>query len=229
MRILVIDSALAGCTAAVVRDEAVVAERQVAAARGQASLLPGLVQAVLSQAGMTVGDLDLIAATVGPGSFTGIRAGLALAHGLGAAADVPVVGVAVAEALAEALPRLGQRELWVAIASRRGRAFLDRGGQTGSVFLDTLPVPDGPVAVAGDAAVDIAARLAARDCDVMLTDARLPAARQVALVAARRFAGGLPPLAAQPLYVDPPEAALPAGGLRPPPISGSRASGATDG
>ena len=83
--------------------------------------------------------------------------------------------------------------------------------------LDALPVPDGKVAVAGDAAAAVAARLAARDADVMLTDARLPIARHVAVVAERRFSGELRPLPAQPLYVDPPEARLPAGGLRPPP------------
>ena len=57
----------------------------------------------------------------------------------------------------------------------------------------------------------------ANDADVMLTDARLPFARHVAVVAGERLAGSRPALAAQPLYVDPPEARLPAGGLRPPP------------
>ena len=61
-------------------------------------------------------------------------------------------------------------------------------------------------------------RLAARDVDVMLTDARLPIVRHVAVVAERRFQGELRPLPAQPLYVDPPEARLPAAGLRPPPV-----------
>jgi hypothetical protein len=54
---------------------------------------------------------------------------------------------------------------------------------------------------------------------VMLTDARLPQARHIAAIAARRLTGGMPPLPAQPLYVDPPEAKLPAGGLRPPPLA----------
>jgi hypothetical protein len=71
--------------------------------------------------------------------------------------------------------------------------------------------------LAGDAAPAVAAWLAARDIDVMLTDARMPIARHIAVVAERRLAGALPPLTAQPLYVDPPEARLPAGGLRPPP------------
>jgi len=53
----------------------------------------------------------------------------------------------------------------------------------------------------------------------MLTDARLPTPRHVAMAGARRLAGELPPLAAQPLYVDPPEARLPRGGLRPAPVA----------
>jgi tRNA threonylcarbamoyl adenosine modification protein YeaZ len=220
MRILVIDSALARCTAAVVLDGAVLAHRQVEAAQGQAGLLPVLVDAVLRESGLAAPQLDLIAATVGPGSFTGLRAGLALAHGIGVAAGVPVTGVTVGEALAEALPRLGHRALWVAIGSRRGRVFLQRDGSFASFGLDALPLSAGgtAVALAGDAAIPVAAFLAARGWDVMLTDARLPAARQIALVAARRFAGELPALPAQPLYVDPPEARPPSGGLRPPPV-----------
>jgi tRNA threonylcarbamoyladenosine biosynthesis protein TsaB len=224
MRILVLDSALASCTAAVVQDETVLAHRRVAGGRGQASVLPVLVQEVLGATGLTAPQLDIIAVTVGPGSFTGVRGALALAHGIGTATDVPVIGVTVGEALAEALPRLGRRELWIAIVSRRNRVFLarmgDGDGQFVGVGLDDLPLPAPgvAVAVAGNAAIPVAAYLAARGRDVMLTDAREPQARQVALVAARRFAGELPALAAEPLYVDPPEAKLPAGGLRPPPV-----------
>ena len=72
--------------------------------------------------------------------------------------------------------------------------------------------------MAGDAAAPVAARLAARDVDVMLTDARLPIARHIAMVGRCAALGGaLRPLPAQPLYVDPPAAKLPSGGLRPPP------------
>ncbi len=71
--------------------------------------------------------------------------------------------------------------------------------------------------MAGDAAVAVAATLAARDVDVMLTDARLPIARHIAVAAERRLRGELRALPPQPLYIDPPEAKLPAGGLRPPP------------
>lgn len=217
-RILTLDSALARCAAAVVQDDHVLAEQQEELRRGQAARLPVMVQAVLQAAELTADDLDLIAVTVGPGSFTGIRAGLALAHGLALAAGRKLVGVSVGEALAEALPPLPGRTLWSAIDSRRGRVFLERAGDVAAFLLDSLPDPPGPLALAGDAAIEVAARLAARGRDVMLTGARLPAPLPIARAACRRARGELPARAAQPLYVDPPEVRLPPGGLRPPPV-----------
>lgn len=219
MLVLAFDSAVAGCSAGLVHDGALLATRQQDAARGQASLLPVLVQELLDTTGVQPDRLDLIGVTVGPGSFTGIRSGVALAHGIALATHVPLVGVTVGEALAHSLPLLGTRRLWSAIDNRRGRIFLERDGGVIAYALDALPSPDGPVAIAGDAAPVVAARLAARGADVMLTDARLPAVRHIAEVATRRLAGAIPPRAAQPLYVEPPEARLPAGGLRPPPVA----------
>ena len=218
LMILAMDAALARCSAAAVVDERVIAARQVDATRGHAALLPAMVDAVLDAARLRPEELDLVAVTVGPGSFTGIRAGLALAHGFALALGIPVVGVTVGEALADALPFLGARQLWCAIDSRRGRVFLERDGAVTVEAVENLPMPEGGVALAGDAAPVVAARLAAHDANVMLTDARLPTARHIALVAARRFRSELSPRDAQPLYVDPPEAKLPAGGLRPPPL-----------
>lgn len=187
--------------------------------RGAAARLAVMAAAVLTEAGLVPAALDAVAVTVGPGSFTGIRAASALAHGIGLAAAVPVVGVTVGEACAEALPRLGRRQLWTVIDSKRSTVFLERSGTIASVTADTLPSPDGPVAVAGDAAVEIAARLAARGADVMLTDVRCPHPKHVAFAARRRADGGLPPRAAQPLYVDPPAARLPARGVCGPPFA----------
>jgi tRNA threonylcarbamoyladenosine biosynthesis protein TsaB len=220
MRILALDAALARCSAAVVVDGDVAGLRQAAGGRGQAATLPVMVRAVLAQTGLEAKALDGVAVTVGPGSFTGLRAAIALAQGIALAAGRPVVGVTVGEALADRLKMsLRGRELWVAIDSRRGRIFLQRGMESAilPMALDALPATDGPVAVAGDAAVEVSARLAARGDNVMLTDARLPEARHVAAVGARRLLGEIAPRPAQPIYVDPPEAKLPAGGLRPAP------------
>jgi tRNA threonylcarbamoyl adenosine modification protein YeaZ len=218
MLILGLDATLARAGAAVLRDSAVLAERSIAGGRGQAAALPSLVSGVLADAGVLPTALDGVAVTVGPGSFTGLRAALSLAHGLSVAIGCPIVGVTVAEALAEALPPLPGRIVWCAIDSRRGRVFLDIGGLHLAVAPGSLPGATGPIAVTGDAAMAVAATLAARGDDVLLTDARLPRAADVARVGARRISGALPPCAAQPLYVDPPEARLPAGGLRPAPI-----------
>ncbi len=206
---------MARCSATIVSDELVVAGRQKDMDRGHATVLAGMARDALHDAAIEVSTLDLIAVTIGPGSFTGIRGALALALGIGIAAEIPVVGVTVGEALANSLPFLGGRPLWCAVPSRRGRIFLEIGGSVRSLAVTDLPIPDCPVAIAGSAADDVASQLAARGFNVMLTDARLPLGRHIALVAARRFQGQLRALPTEPLYVDPPEARLPGGGPRP--------------
>jgi tRNA threonylcarbamoyladenosine biosynthesis protein TsaB len=217
LRVLALDAALARCSAAVVTDGAVVASRTEDTDRGHAALLPVMVRDVLEEADNPA--LDFVAVTVGPGSFTGIRAGLALAHGIALGCGVPAIAVTVGEALAAMLPPLPNRILWTATDSRHGRVFLEIGDKIEAYALTALPVPAGPVAIAGDASIQVTARLAARNYDVLLTNARLPLPLGVALAGAARFAGKLPPREAQPVYVDPPEAKLPAGGLRPPPLA----------
>ncbi len=193
VRILTLDAALAWCSAGLVEDGAVLASRTDPAG---AAALPPLAQQVLDEAGRR---LDLVAVTVGPGSFTGLRAALALAHGIALAAGIPALGVTVAAALAHGAPP--GREFWVATDSKRGRVFLERDGTVASLALDALPQPGGPVAVAGDAAVAVASRLAARGADVQLLDLRRPEPLGIALAAIRGNTR-----AALPLYVDPPEA-----------------------
>jgi tRNA threonylcarbamoyladenosine biosynthesis protein TsaB len=206
MYILALDAALGGCLAAVLRDTAVMALRESDSAMGHAAVLPQMADEVLGQAGCE--GLEMVAVTVGPGSFTGLRAALALAHGVALAEGCPVVGVSVPEALAEGVAACG-REVWVAIDSRRAKVFLARNGMLAACALEDLPQPDGPVVVAGDAAEAVAVALGARGCDVMVSEPRRPRAGDIAAVALRRLRGALPPLAAVPLYVDPPAVRLP--------------------
>jgi tRNA threonylcarbamoyladenosine biosynthesis protein TsaB len=221
MRILVLDAALSHCLASLVVDGSATATRETApGASNYAAELPAMAEAVLAAAGLQARDLTAVGVTVGPGSFTGLRAALALAHGIGSSVARPVIGVSVAEALRQALVgTLRGRQAWVAIDSRRKRVFLDRGDRMAAVSLEALPAVFGRVALAGDAALEVAVRMAARGDDVMLTDARRPGAEAVATIAVLRLHGDLAPLPAQPMYVDPPEAKLPAGGLRPPPAT----------
>lgn len=206
--LLTLDAALDGCGAGVVRDGVVLAERRQAGMRGSAAALPALAEAVLRDAAVAACQLDAVVATIGPGSFTGVRAALALAHGIGAAAGVPVWGVSVGMALRAGVS-VG-RSVWVAVDSRRGRVFLDDGQTVIGVGLDALPAPAGAVAVAGDAAIGVASRLAGRGFDVMLLDEREVRAAGIALASVQASE-------ARPLYVDGPEA-RPGRGMRPAPI-----------
>jgi tRNA threonylcarbamoyl adenosine modification protein YeaZ len=211
MRILALDSAVSRCSATIVAGGELISGLQQDLERGHASVLAVMARDCLRDAGLTAADMDLIAVTVGPGSFTGIRGGIALARGIAVSAHRPIIGVTVGEALADSLPQPGGRLLWCAIPSRRGRIFLETGDSVLSLSIDQLPDPGQPVALAGSAAPEVAARLEARGADVLLTGASLPAGRHIAAVAERRLRGAIRPLAAEPLYVDAPEARLPAG------------------
>ena len=177
-----------------------------------------MVDEVLAAAGCPATQLDCVAAIVGPGSFTGLRAALAVAQGVALAAPCPVVGLTVAEALSESLTLPAGRVLVMALTSHHGQVLVGHQDTVISVPLDGLPVIQCAVAVAGDAAIVVATRMAARGDDVMLTTVRLPDPAAIAGVAQRRLAGELPPLAVRPLYLDAPKAKLPAGGLRPLPL-----------
>jgi len=78
---------------------------------------------LLDRAGWTRGSLDRIAVGTGPGSFTGLRIGLALAQGLGLALDLPVVGVGSLDAMSAALDPAHLRDRWCVLDAKREEAF----------------------------------------------------------------------------------------------------------
>src|SRR5258707_1135110 len=96
MRVLAIDTALEACSTAML-DTAhadVAAYESLPMARGHAEALIPLIARVMHRAGLTFAELDRIAVTTGPGSFTGLRVGISAARGIGLAAAKPVVGLA---------------------------------------------------------------------------------------------------------------------------------------
>src|SRR5439155_9138246 len=97
--ILAFDTATRVATSALVRDREVLGER---ASRAVAVLEAA--DALLRAAGLTPAELDAIAVGTGPGSFTGVRIGLAAARGLALALDIPVAGVSTLAALAAGAP-----------------------------------------------------------------------------------------------------------------------------
>lgn len=213
--ILAIDAAGARAGVAILDETGATRARHIAEAKtGLTEILPQLLETCLAEAGIA---LQAVAVTIGPGSFTGLRNSIALAQGYAAAAGLPLWGVTVAEAFGVAFPTL-HRPLWVAIRARRDRLFILRDGGAEAYADADIPRIRAPIALAGDAANEVAARLAASGHDVMLTNGRRLDPVWVARAALLQQAAGLPPHAAQPIYVDPPEAKLPAGGLRPLPV-----------
>ncbi len=115
------DTSLGLCAAAV-GDGARIVARSEAMTRGHQEALAPLVQGVMRDAGLSFEDLDGVGVTVGPGSFTGLRVGLAFAQGLGAALGRPVAGLSTLDALAASVAPDG-RPLAAVIDARRGQVY----------------------------------------------------------------------------------------------------------
>jgi tRNA threonylcarbamoyladenosine biosynthesis protein TsaB len=100
MRILALDTATSACTVAVTEDQNVLVELTLQVPRAHSTRLMPLVAQAVTDSGIAKTDLDAIAVGVGPGSFTGLRIGLATAKGLGFALNKPCVGVPTLKAMA---------------------------------------------------------------------------------------------------------------------------------
>jgi len=195
---------------------------------GQAEALLPMVDRAMDAARLAASALDLITVTIGPGSFTGIRVGLAAAKGIALGLGVPLFGVTSFEAGAaacEADPI--ERFLLVALDSRRADLFIqlfDRArhalGSPAAVLPEALTeivtaAPGSrPLAGTGDAAARAAAVLDGRDCASLVIDGEPPAvgAVRMALGLWRRGERGGP---ARPLYLRPPDVTLAPGQVAP--------------
>ncbi len=116
MLILGINTAWGACEAALARDGVVIENNREEMARGQDSRLATFTAALMAAAGVAFGEIDRIAVVSGPGSFTGVRIGLAFARGLALALDRPALGVNSLEA---ALPIGAEGEALVLLPAQR--------------------------------------------------------------------------------------------------------------
>jgi len=231
-RILAMDTATFGCSAAVRVGDTTVAERFETMARGQSEALVPMIETVLAACGTEPVDLDAIAVTIGPGAFTGLRIGLATARGMALALGVPCLGVTTTEAVAEgAIVPEAEGGLIVALDSKRDDLFVQCFGPRRAVLEAPEAITPGHLAervsaisgrtgltVIGDAADAAAALLnsAGVECVVGRSEG-IPNARNVAAIAARRWRPGDIPPPPAPLYLRPPDAVVPKNGgrLRP--------------
>jgi tRNA threonylcarbamoyladenosine biosynthesis protein TsaB len=209
MIVLGLDTCLSSCSVAVLDGERVVASAREVMARGHQERLAPMARDVMAEAGIAFDRLDRIAVTVGPGSFTGLRVGIAFAKGLAFALGKPTVGIGTLEALAAEAPGL----VFPAIDARRGQLYLQ-------AFEDgrALMVPDALTAEV--AAARLAELSQGRPFTLVGSGAALladfaPSATVIAAEGAdarnvARLAAGRAPGPLKPLYLRAPDAKLPA-------------------
>ncbi len=119
MRIVAIESATASSSIALVEDGGVVASARQVDRRGHVGFLVPALDFCFSQARWTPAEIDAVAVDVGPGLFSGIRAGLATAQALAGATGVPLIPVTSLDALALGAAT-GRRHIWAVVDVRRG-------------------------------------------------------------------------------------------------------------
>lgn len=143
MRVLAIDTALEACSAAVLDTQAgVLAHESKPMTRGHAEALMPLLRRVVEHAAIDFSDLDRIAVTVGPGSFTGLRVGIAAARGLALAAAKPAIGITTLAAFAAPLMAADDSlPVVVAIDARHAHVYLQVFGAGGVTLVTPRLVP----------------------------------------------------------------------------------------
>lgn len=216
MRVLAIDCALDACSAAVLEGcrGMLLAGESAAMPRGHAEAVMPLIARVMERAAIGFKQLDRIAVTVGPGSFTGLRVGIAAARGLALAAGKPAIGVSTLAGLAA--PHIAANEatpVVAAIDARHDCVYLQVFGPDGRTRLAPQLAPLGeavrvalssPSRIVGSAATRIAEAAPARDgAPVRIDPRRAPDIAWIARLGAAAAEREAPP---KPLYLRAPDA-----------------------
>jgi tRNA threonylcarbamoyladenosine biosynthesis protein TsaB len=209
MKLLAIDTALESCSVAVLADGAEPVILSEVIGRGHAERLFGMVEAAMRDAGLGFADLDRIAVTVGPGSFTGLRVGIAAARGFALVTKCELVGIGTLDAHAwSARERAGPAPVLAVLDAHRdeiyGRRFLADGTSDGSPEVASADhvaarlLPGDSLAGSG---ADLVAAKAGRPVAI-IHRLSAPDIRAVAALGRAATPDSAPP---RPLYLPPPD------------------------
>ena len=233
MRVLALDTTTAAGSVALVDEDRVVGERSGDPSLSHAQRLPDDVLALLKTCEIDLSDVDLFAVASGPGSFTGLRIGIATVQGLAFVQRRPVVGVSALEALAHAgscgLPPGAEVAAWMDAHRHEVFSSLYRVGAAASYSPERLEEVEGaavgsaeatlarwadlrlaPTVFVGDGAA-VYRRLieqeGSRPASIVQSPLLAGVIGRLALVAARRGEAG-DPASIRPLYIRRPDAEI---------------------
>ncbi|MBE6768033.1 MAG: tRNA (adenosine(37)-N6)-threonylcarbamoyltransferase complex dimerization subunit type 1 TsaB [Ruminococcaceae bacterium] len=141
MRILAVETSAGPASCAVVEDGKVIASSYNNTAQTHSQTLMPMVEEMLKQAGLTVSDMDRLAVSAGPGSFTGVRIGVAAVKGMAFAENKPCVGVSTLAAIARNARGIGFEGVVCAAMDARCRqvytaCFLAQNGEISRLSAD---------------------------------------------------------------------------------------------
>jgi tRNA threonylcarbamoyladenosine biosynthesis protein TsaB len=216
LRVLAIDTALGACSACVLApaDAAPLARETILMERGHAEALLPLVDRVVSQVEGGFSSLTRVAVTIGPGSYTGLRVGIAAARAIGLAAGVPVVGVStLAALLAPLMAGETRRVLVAAIDARHGQLYLQAAAPGGRTIIPPAlmglrdavrMLGSGPLILTGSGAPALAADAWGQGIEAIIADA--PPAPDISFVARLGALADPAQALAKPLYLRGPDA-----------------------
>jgi tRNA threonylcarbamoyl adenosine modification protein YeaZ len=183
LRVLAIDTALGACSACIWQagDAEPLARETILMDRGHAETLLPLIDRVSSQVEGGFAGLDRVAVTVGPGSYTGLRVGIAAARGVGLASGIPVIGVATLSAFLAPLMANERRGLFTAaIDAKHGQIYIQAIAPGGRsiiqpslmTYRDALRLlGSGPLLVTGSASAMLAAEARVQGIEALVSDA----------------------------------------------------------
>src|SRR2546428_3869891 len=146
MRVLAIETATAAQSLVLLDEDRLLAEASYDAKGSRGGLLLPTVDHVLRKAGVAAKDLDAVAVSIGPGSLTGLRVGLATAKGLALGTGAAVVGVATLEALAAGYEPAAEITICTLLDAYRGEVYLAvfkrRAGRLERLHADAVLAPE---------------------------------------------------------------------------------------
>ncbi len=142
MTILLIETSARLCSVAISVDGMVVAERVDDSGRSHASLTAPFIRELLDEKGLKATDLNAVAVSSGPGSYTGLRVGVSTAKGIAFGAGIPLIGIGTLDILAEEATGLvtdGIRTIIPLLDARRMEVFTASYSQEGRRLTEVRP------------------------------------------------------------------------------------------